>query len=327
MNVFKKSALVLILPLALFLFSAQTTNAITVSPVIIEHEVAPGMKVSGKLTITNDASQEETYYTSIQSFVPDGEEGGQKYLEEGMDSGLPSWFKLSSNAEKLKPSESAEVGYELLIPADAEPGGHYATVFFSTTPNNPENRTGVGLTAKTGIIFLINVMGDIKEEANIESFTVNHKIISALPAAMSLRIRNTGSVHFRPKGTLTVRNMWGGIVARVPANPKNSAVLPNSIRRLDTWWAKSLDIPKTTSFKDGLINEWKNFALGRYVATVDVKYGTKNLPLEPKTVSFWVFPWRMGLILLGLLALLFVGMKIYNKALIKAALGKKESKK
>jgi len=326
----------LVLPLALFFILALDARAVTVSPVIIEHEVAPGMRVQGKIMVINDSAGKQTYYTSIQSFVPEGEEGGQKYLEEAAPSGLPAWFRLSESSITLEPNESKEIQYTLDVPANAEPGGHYATLFYSTTPELEKNRTNVGIAAKTGIIFLVKVAGDVKEDATIESFTVNRRLISSLPAMMSLRIRNNGTVHFRPEGTLTIRNMWGGIVAKVPANPKNSAVLPTSIRRLDTWWIK--DVEALDCFKEGhkiecngfwfgLQNEWKNFALGRYVATVDVKYGSKNVPLEPRTVSFWVIPWRMGLILLGLLVILFVAIKIYNRALINAALGKKEAKK
>jgi hypothetical protein len=241
--------------------------------------------------------------------------------------GLPTWFHLSATTLTLEPNETKEIEYEIAVPQDAEPGGKYATVFFSTTPTTAKDQSSVGVAAKTGIIFLIRIAGEVNEGAKIESFTVNNKFISALPAMMSLRIRNTGSVHIRPIGTLTIRNMWGGIVAKVPANPKNSAVLPSSIRRMDTWWAKSLDFPKNQGFIEGLANEWRNFALGKYTAMVDVKYGTKNQQLNTETVSFWVFPWRMALILLGLLIILFFGMKIYNRTLINAALGKKESKK
>lgn len=141
---------------------------------------------------------------------------------------------------------------------------------------------------------------------------------------MSLRIRNTGSVHFRPTGTLSVRNMWGGIVARVPANPKQSAVLPNSIRRLDTWWTKTTDIAQG-GFWAEVTNEWQNFALGRYSATVDVRYGSQNIPLEARTVTFWVLPWALGLLLLGAIIILLLGMNLYNRLIISAAL--KRSKK
>lgn len=306
-------------PLIGWALFSSAAYAITVSPIIVDQELARGMRVSGRLMVTNDGKSAQTYYVSVQSFVPTGEDGEQQYLDEADLKGLPSWFRFNQESYPLAPGETAEIPYSIIAPQDAEPGGHYATVFFSTNPEAANDRTAINLAAKTGIVFLVKVGGDVKESANIESFNVNQTVFNHLPAMMSLRIRNTGSVHFRPVGTLTVRNMWGGIVARVPANPKKAAVLPNSIRRLDTWWTKSTDIAKG-GFMAGLTNEWRNFALGRYTAMVDVKYGSQNTSLEARTVSFWVLPWHMGLILLVLLAALLLLMKFYNKMIISSAL-------
>jgi len=313
-----------ILPLVGCIFLSSAAHAITVSPVIIDQEIAPGMRVNGKLMVTNDGKSPQTYYVSVQTFVPMGEEGEQQYLDETDIKGLPSWFTFSDKAFTLESAKTKEVSYSIIVPPDGEPGGHYAAVFFSTTPEVEKDRTSIGVAAKTGIVFLVDVSGNVREQADIESFTANQPIYSHLPAMMSLRIRNTGSVHFRPTGTLSIRNMWGGIVARVPANPKQSAVLPNSIRRLDTWWVKSMDLAPG-GFWAEVTNEWQNFALGRYVATVDVHYGSQNIPLEARTVSFWVLPWALGLLLLGAIIILLLGMGLYNRLIISMAL--KRSKK
>lgn len=310
--------------LASCLMSVSAVNAIVVSPVIVDQDVAPGMSSPGKLMVTNDGDKTQTYYITVQSFLPQGEDGDQQYLPETDVTGLPSWFKFETTSLVVEPGKSKEISYSVFAPPNAEPGGHYATVFFSSTPEVEGKASSVGLLPKTGIVFLVRVAGDIKEEANVESFNAKQGIYSHLPAMLSLRIRNTGNVHFRPTGTLTVRNMWGGIVARVPANPRKGAVLPNSIRRLDTWWTKSTELAEG-GFIAGLTNEWKNFAFGRYTASIDVKYGSKNTALETKETSFWVLPWRMGLILAVLLALLLVIMKSYNKILLSSAM--RESKK
>lgn len=300
----------------LFCIPAQ---AVVLSPVIIDHYVQPGKAVTGKISITNDRDVPVVYYVTVQRFMAEGEEGDQKYLPETDIAGLPSWFTFSEKNFVVQPKKTKDIVYTVSAPLNAEPGGHYATVFFSTSPEAQGKASGVGVTAKTGAVFLVRIAGEVKEKANIESFTVNQGIFSHLPAMMSLRIRNTGNVHFRPTGTLTVRNMWGGIVAKVQANPRNGAVLPNSIRRLDTWWAKSDQIAQG-GFIEQLKNEWRNFAFGRYSATVDVKYGSLNVPLEPRSVVFWVFPWRLTLIFVLCLGIIYMLLRLYNKLIIKAAL-------
>ena len=299
----------------IFLFTfllAHNVQAITVSPPLIDQEISPGMSVKGEIVIINDTSSDQTYYSVIQSFVPKGEEGDQEYLPETDVAGLPSWIHLEEKQISLKPGESKKIKYTIDVPPNAEPGGHYATVFYSLSPSKNMKGTGIGIASKTGILFLIRVSGDIVEQANIESFTSNKNLFTHLPAMLSLRIRNTGNVHIRPFGTLEVRNMWGGVVARVEANPKKSAVLPNSIRRLDTWWIKSTNIDENSGFLAELKNEWRNFALGRYTAKVNVKYGKSKTSLPEKVVSFWVFPWAIISIIVGLLILLLILMKFYN---------------
>lgn len=320
MKIFK----LLVLSLASLVCSFWVINpvkAVTVSPVVVDHEVAPGMKASGKMMVTNDGQSMQTFYISSQSFVATGEEGEQQFLDKEETNSLPSWFKFNQTSYEVEAGKTVEIPYTINVPQDAEPGGHYAAVFFTTSPTNDSNEPSVSIAAKTGILFLVKVSGNTKESATIESYSVNQSYFSHLPAFMSLRIRNDGNVHLRPVGTLTVKNMWGGVVARVPANPKKSAVLPGSVRRMDTWWAKTTDVAKG-GFMAGLSNEWRNFALGRYTATVDVQYGSQSTSLESKSVTFWVFPWRLGLITLAILLVLFVAMKIYNKSVVSSALKK-----
>ncbi|MDD2786401.1 MAG: hypothetical protein PHS79_05980 [Patescibacteria group bacterium] len=321
-----KLILLLILPLVSWFLLPPRANALTVSPVLVNQDIAPGTRANGKMLIINDGTQTQTYYVSVQSFVPIGEEGEQQYLDENIVSGLPSWFRFAQTTYTVGPLETVEVPYSIAVPQNGEPGGHYATVFFSTNPNEASQGTSINIAAKTGILYLINVSGNVKEMADIESFRVNQNIFSHLPAMMSLRIRNTGSVHFIPVGTLTVRNIFGGIVARVPTNPKKSAVLPNSIRRLDTWWTKS-EIIETEGFFAGVINEWRNFAIGRYTATVDVKYGSLNTSLPAQVATFWVIPWRLITIFFALAILLIVLMKLYNKMIVSSALKRSSKKK
>ncbi|MFZ6015541.1 MAG: hypothetical protein ACOYUZ_04275 [Patescibacteria group bacterium] len=308
------------------IFFIKPASAVIISPTVIDHEAAPGMSVSGKLRFTHTDSRDQTYYIIVQKFAPWGEEGLQTYLPEDDIQGLPSWFDINGNSYTLSQGETKEVDYTISIPPNAEPGGHYAAVFISTSPEDPEEESGVGMGARTGVLFLVNVSGEVTEQANLESFKTNKKIFSHLPANLSLRIKNTGNVHLRPKGSLEVRNMWGGIVARVEANPGNSAVLPNSIRRINTWWIKSEKIAEG-GFTAGLINEWRNFALGKYTATVNVKYGSKNVPLEEASTSFWVIPWRMLTILLVLIVVFLIVMKFYNKAVVSSAMKKSSKKK
>ena len=104
-------------------------------------------------------------------------------------------------------------------------------------------------------------------------------------------------------------------------------MLPNSIRRLDTWWIKDTNIDQGSGFISELKNEWRNFALGRYTAKVNVKYGKSKIPLPEKVVSFWVIPWAIISIVVAVLIVLLLGMKVYNKMIIDSALKQNQKSK
>jgi hypothetical protein len=133
-------------------------------------------------------------------------------------------------------------------------------------------------------------------------------------------VKNTGSVHIKPAGVVTVKNMLGNRVAGVNLNPNDSRVLPSSTRKIRTAWGPGTDEPK--GFLGELLAEWKGFAIGKYTATVEGTYGSQHLPLAA-TVSFWVLPWRLLLVAIALLVVLIVLLKGYNRMVVSSAMKKK----
>lgn len=310
------------------LYLASQANALTVSPATVDNDLDPGASVTGVIKIFNDSDQTYTYGVSNQRFQAGGENGEPEIIPEGSDTAindLKNWLSFTGeNRVTLAPGESKDFAYEIKVPQNAEPGGHYAVAFFSRFADL-NGESGVGLGAKLGVLFLVNVSGNISEGASFESFEVKNKFVSHLPANFYLRIKNNGTVHFRPKGNISIHNIFGSEVTKIPANMGKNAVLPNSIRRLETWWVKDKDAVQDNGFFSGLQNEWKNFGIGYYKATAYVTWGSKDTEFSPMTVSFWVFPWRLAIVFLAILAVLFGGIKLYNKMIVSSAMKKQKS--
>ena len=321
--------------------SAVQAQALAVSPVLYDFEIAPGSSRQSGITVTNETQQRETYTLNVENFVPSGECGQQSYVNEARPSGLASWIFPERPSVSLDPGQSAEFPFIVNVPRDAEPGGHYATIFFTQSGTRGE-ATGVGVGSEVGVLILVNVPGNVREDARIESFSLRGPTVrDRLPVYFDLRMRNLGSVHFRTRGTLIVKNMFGRVVQRAPANPNNVATLPASVRRVESVWARTLaDEPdqdpcfyppvKGASHEGGFIqdlrNEWDNFALGRYVASVEITYSSTAPALFSEEAVFWVIPWRM-LLLMGIgIVLIGTLLKLYNRLLVSSAL-KKERKR
>lgn len=310
--------------LALFLVAfgcvgIGSAQAFSVSPVVVDLEVAPGQAGQGKIDIVNDGDARRTYFVSVQKFVAKGEEGQQEFLPETDTSGIASWITPQQRSIALEPGERAAFTYAVSVPQNAEPGGHYAAVFFSDRPGSGQD-SSVGVGAKVGVLFLLRVPGNITEEARVESFRSNADRLSHLPAYFELRIRNLGNVHLHPEGSIVIRDIFGSIVAKVQANPRQAAVLPNSIRRLDPAWAKTFEEVPPGAFSE-LRNEWRNFGIGRYTAEVQATYGGQKEPLTA-TATFWVIPWQLLCVVAFGILLFIILMKLYNKMVVRSALRK-----
>jgi hypothetical protein len=309
---------------AIFIFG-HSAQAMTVSPVLYDYEVEPGGSRQGSIALSNDGNRPELFALEANNFVPFGEDGAQQYVEEETPTGLASWMTFDRPSILLQPGETAAFPFVVTVPKDAEPGGHYASIFFSRVPDATEG-SGVGVGGAIGVLVLVNVTGDVHEEARIESFVVRGpRIHHRLPVYFDTRIRNLGSVHFRPRGELVIRNVFGRVVSRSSVNPKNSAVLPNSIRRVETAWARATEEGPGGFFAE-IKNEWKHFAIGPYTASVSMVYGSKAWQLEGAEVSFWVIPWRLILVaFVGVLSLVLLGVG-YHRMVAAAVLAKERKR-
>ena len=152
-------------------------------------------------------------------------------------------------------------------------------------------------------------------------FTVDEgSSLNRLPATFATRFQNEGNIHLRPTGSVVVKNLFGSTSAELVMNQNGGATLPDSIRRYETTWEKSTveETPGNIwgNFWAEFRNEWNNFALGRYQASVSLTAGTGDLVKDSATLTFWVWPWRvltlMFLILVVVVLAVSFGIKRYN---------------
>ena len=308
----------------IFLAAAPfSVDALTVSPVLFDQTLDPGTSVKGAIRAINDSDDAQTYYLSAQKFVPDGEEGHQNFLPEDDKSGIVSWLRLEQVKIEIPPRGSVEVPWVANVPGDAEPGGHYGAIFFSTRP--PGDVEGVGVGAKTGVLLLLNVNGDVREDMELVSFQAilpdGGSWTSRIPIHFQTRVKNTGSVHVLPAGTIEVSGLFGTATV-VDANPRRSRSLPAGIRRIDSWWGDELDTARGGFWHETAM-EWKNFAIGKYTAQLKVQYGRSGREVLGQT-EFWIFPWHVMLIAFGSVVGILLLLKGYNYLIVRSAMRKQK---
>lgn len=315
-----------VITLGVCIFPAPT-NALTMTPTRFEISGNPGDTLREEVLLINEGKNYETFYSSFSNFEAQGDSGSPAFVEPIDD--LGTWMTTELSSINLGPGQQKIIPFEITIPKDAEPGGHFAVIFWGTSPTGAGG--GVSIGAKTGILVLLSVNGEVKEEAGLLNFnTTDSKFwYSTLPVSFEYRFKNDGGDRIKPSGKITIRNTIFLPTEKLDANPVEGNVLPSSTRKIKVDWVKyerPLDYVTPTGtfakFWSNVSYQWKNFAVGLYSANLNVAYGVQEQHVK-KTTFFFVFPWQLVLVLLFVFIILFWGgkkfIKRYNKYIIEKA--------
>lgn len=256
--------------------ASQVTLAYT--PQVIEFSANPGDPTyENVIRLTNGSDVPLEIDSTPVNFLAGGEEGEPELTEETTAFSLSQWITVTPESYSLAPGESQDFLVEINVPADAEPGGHFGGVQFTGVPPVPAETSDNFVSQEFNVtpLILVSVAGDITEGANIESFGSTQSMWTDWsdenPITLETRIYNSGNVHFKPKGTITIKNMFGREVTTIPLTESN--VLPDSIRKITSEWSDP------------------GFQVGRFTAEVSFVYGSQSEILSAET-SFIIFPYK-----------------------------------
>lgn len=310
----KKIIILIILVLFGIIIFPLKSLALTVSPAKLELSADPGDKIIGIITLISNEGERVSYYTSFERLEVVGIWGEPKFT--GEKTGLATWIEISPSKITLEPRERKEVSFSIQIPEDAQPGGHYAAIFFGTAP--PEG--GVGIATRMAVLVLLRVSGEVIESGEILNFRAEKKVFNYLPVNFSFNLKNTGTVHLKPEGEIVIKNIFGKTAEILPVNREGYNALPNSERVFSASWLPKSEI-KGEGFLAGLKKERAGFGLGYYKAILDLKFGEKGT--AQASFGFWIIPWRIlvvSILILAVLLLLIVkGIKVYNRWIVTKA--------
>lgn len=328
MNI-KKILPYLILVFVLMIFSyAIPSFAMTISPVRYEVKGDPGQTISKEVTIINEDPTPVTYYSSFANFEAQGETGSASFVEPKDDIG--TWITTEQSVTLL-PGEQKTVTFSIKIPENAEPGGHFGVIFWGSSPDNSSDGKQLAVSAKTGLLVLLSVSGDVKEGGGLLDFLRkdNKFWYNSLPVSFTYRFKNDGGDRIKPSGFIRISNTFFIPTKKLDANPVNGNILPASTRKFTVDWVNYVE-PKDTVQPTGFVKsffhragyQWKNFAVGLYSAKLNLTYGIQEQNVK-KTLFFFVFPWQLLICLIFIFTIIFfVGKKIikgYNNYIIKKA--------
>ena len=267
------------------------STGLTINPVKVSHTIKPGESISGEIMLTNASDSAIKVEVTIEDFVPAAGSTNVQFVgrAEGVTT-VRDWITLDvPDSFVFEKNQSRSIPYTIKAPSDAEPGGHFGVTFFKATDVNQQGQLKVG--TRVGVLVFITVPGNQLQKGKVLDFTAP-KFVQKGPVPFSIKFENTGTVHFEPKGVITITNIFGKEVGVVQV--AGQTVLPTGVRELAVAWDVS------------------GFLLGRYAAELNIVDGEGN-ELTADRIAFYAFPLWYLIIFFVTVVALFFGIRFLKK--------------
>ncbi len=235
---------------------------LAVGPAVVEQALAPGGRATTSVTVTNAGPTPVSVRLSEPALQPTsgrGRRASPRLRHVGVVSVEP-------HAVSLTPGEQRAVSLGLEAPSDAEPGGHYTTVFFTAVPPPSQNTR---VAPRVGAIVLLDVHGHVQRRL-VADGPVQTTVPLGRPDQYHVRIHNVGNTHVLPTGAIVVRNLRGRTVARLRL--RGELLLPGTTQEARVRWDR-------------------RWPAGRYAARAEVDYGPTHITVASERAVFWALPW------------------------------------
>jgi len=283
------------------LFLAGYAHALKVSPTLLDLKSKPGGALQSTIVVTNELDESVTLEPVVYEAIPNSNENGNAdYVEKTSNSTLANWIDVTKlGVITLAPKESKEMPVFIVIPQDAGPGTHLALMTWKT-PKGEDQPGAASILNAVGVNIALDVAGQAVEKGDIVNFITEGDVkkYDKLPVTFVTKLNNSGNRHFLPKGTITVKDMFGKEVVSLPFLQTNSGgnVLPKANRTYKATWDSG-------------------FAFGKYTAVLDVMLGGAGK--KTATYEFWVMPAGLAIlwVIILIVVLLILGLLIKNMML------------
>ena len=319
---------------------------LSVSPQIFEFDVFPGEKIPQKIKLRNLSEVPLPILVKVTDFTAEEDSGEMEFDESAQDPIIASrkWFKIESPNLILESREKKDINFEILVPENAEPGGHYAVMLFEPQlpsyyfkPGQPKSIPVIG------VLFLLSVKTlslepaslerpieivefRIPKEERLQNFekalaSIFHmipgvsaaaiNIVEKTPSSFSLIIKNNDIYHHKLSGKILIYNYFGKRVGE--AEIKTTTVLPDKTRRFPVNFSQT--IPENLKWLPASISNFfsQNNSFGNYKVVLEIGEEKNKIELN-QILDFWVLPWK---IILSSFSILFF-LVIIRKRIVAA---------
>lgn len=320
-------------PVSVFAAGTSGTN-ITTSPVSSVLHTAPGTPLTTTISVQNNSSKPVDVKLQLQTFKPYGTSGRAQIIPPQPNADYIKWVHFSQDAITAQPGVWQKIQVTISPPPTASLEYYYAIL---VKPVGATTKSGNSTILKgyNAVLVLLDVRSpNDRPQLKVSNFSSDHGLYEYLPASFKITASNTGNVFLAPAGDIYISKSsdFKSTLATLPINSAAGNVIPGSARDFTSQWNDGfpLFVPKTIAgqtVNDNSGNpieqlKWdftqaNKFRFGKYYAKMVFVYnnGQRDVPISA-VVSFWVVPWKLGSIVIIVLALLIFGVYTAGRKLV-----------
>ncbi len=262
----------------------------SVTPIIMEHTVAPRDILEESIKITNTSGGPLRLFPTVNA-VTVGDGGAiETFVPASMGNtatSATSWIEITRNRVEIAPNESIKIPIKIHVSPNALPGEYHVFVGFPGGSNRDIAEASVLAGTAPGTIVRLSLAEKKNEYLRLQRFSIPRFVTSVDKGIVSYDIENVGSSPLVPTGEIILYNGKGIEQTSIPVNPESVEIRPQSTEHF------------TAPLGD-------TGYIGRHKAYINIEYGTNVRANVYDTTYFTVVPLRMIVALF--VALLFVSI-------------------
>ena len=242
------------------------------------YSLSPGQVLHDSVTIRNLTTRPLTFTTfgsDAANSPGNGTFGLQGPTAKKVDVAL--WISLPPKPVTVPGGARLDVPFDVFVPANASPGDHTGGIVAAEVKPSAQQTSGsarVDIVRALGVRIYARISGVTRAGLTVSSLRVRRHLPSVPhitgtgQATINYTVTNSGNVRETATGLITMTDLFGRTVARLPAM-ETPELLPGGSATVT--------------------QEWRGLpSIGRFAAHLQVTAGTVAVAREGR---FWIVPW------------------------------------
>lgn len=174
---------------------------------IFIHTLDPGTtQKEGVLVVNNSAAQKTILVYAVDSTPSTGGAFACEQLSQTKDD-VGAWITLARSEVALEPGTNELVPFTIAVPKNASVGEHNGCIIIQEKLAKPDNKSGVGLSFRTGLRVVITIPGTLERKLEIIGFVVTPKDDGGF--LLQPKVKNLGNVSIDADAQVVTRYFFG----------------------------------------------------------------------------------------------------------------------